>query len=140
MNKFPVPPLAVPAPRDSQEADPVAVAKTHPASREILPDDPLEMQAFEVPGDANLMLRLLMEEYARIGWGPDAILELARDPNYQAFHGLYRRFGEEELRRRVGEIAARCGVVRVKVIEKPPAPEGLVQIELLTKPLRSEME
>lgn len=125
------------SPPHAREAEPVGVAKTHPASREMLPDDPLQMQAFEVPGDADLMLRLLVEEYARIGWGPEAILALARDPNYQAFHGLYRQFGEEELRRRVGEIAARCGVMRVKVKEKPPVPEGLVQIDLPAKPLRS---
>ena len=107
-----------------------AVEKVHPASREILPDDPLEMQAFEVPGDAELMLRLLVEEYAHIGWGVDAILELARDPNYQAFYGLLRSYGEEEFRRRVGDILARCGVFRVKAREVVPLSERLVQIEL----------
>jgi hypothetical protein len=123
---------------EGRAAKPVGVAKTHPASREMFPDDPLEMQAFEVPGDVDLMLRLLVEEYARIGWGTDAILELARNPNYQAFHGLYRQFGEEVLRRRVGEIASRCGVLRVKVKEKPPATEGLVQIELPKKRMPAE--
>jgi hypothetical protein len=106
-----------------------AVPKVHPATREILPDDPLEMQAFEVPGDPLLMLRLLVEEYARIGWGVEALMELARDQNYQAFHGLYRLFGEEELRRRLREIIARCGVIRVRTKEQLPVTGELVQID-----------
>jgi hypothetical protein len=106
-----------------------AVPKVHPASREILPDDPLEMQAFEIPGDPQLMLRLLVEEYARIGMGVDAILRLAQDPNYTAFYGLLRSLGDEEFCRRVRAIVARCGVMRVKAIEQPLA-EQLVQIEM----------
>ena len=109
---------------------PSAAAKVHPATREILPDDPLEMHAVQVPGDANLMLRLLVEEYARIGWGLEPIMQLARDPNYRAFHGLYQLFGEDELRRRVADIISRCGIIRVKTKETAPGSEQLVQIEL----------
>jgi hypothetical protein len=111
-------------------ADPIPVPKVHPASREILPDDPLEMYGFEVQGDPTLMLRMLVEEYARIGWGVDAILQLARDPNYLAFYGLRQAYGEEELRRLVSEIISRCGVLRVKATEAEPLPDCLVQIEL----------
>jgi hypothetical protein len=106
-----------------------AVPKIHPATREMLPEDPLEMQAFEVPGDPLLMLRMLVEEYARIGWGVEAILDLARDPNYQAFYGLRQAYGEVELRRRIGEILARCGVIRMKTTETEPPSERLVQID-----------
>jgi hypothetical protein len=106
-----------------------ATPKIHPATREILPDDPLEMQSFEVPGDPNLMLRLLVEEYARMGFGPAAIVQLARDPNYLAFHGLLRLLGEEELTSRVSQIVARCGVMRVKTTEAAAVPTELVQIE-----------
>ena len=88
------------------------------------------MHGFEVPGDPDLMLRLLVEEYARIGWGVDDIMRLARDPNYTAFYGLWRLYGEEELRRRVAEILARCGVIRVKATETEPLSERLVQIDL----------
>ena len=109
-----------------------AVPKLHPASREILPDDPMEMHAVEIPGDPELMLRLLVEEYARIGWGVDAVMQLARDPNYTAFYGLWRSLGEEEFRRRVGNIVARCGVIRVKATETEPMSEHLVQISLPT--------
>lgn len=107
-----------------------AVAKIHPASREILPDDPLEMHGMVVPGDVELMLHLLVEEYARIGWGVDDILRLARDPNYVAFHCLWQRYGEPEFRRRVTKALSRCGVVRVNVQEAVPLSERLVQIDL----------
>ncbi len=103
--------------------------KVHPASREILPDDPLEMQAFEIPGDRDLMLRLLVEEYARVGWGVEAIMRMARDPFYTAFYGLRLSLGEEALRRRVSEIVARCGVIRIRTTESEPVSEQLVQIE-----------
>ena len=112
------------------QAIPNAVPKVHPATREILPDDPLEMQGFEVPGDPELMLTLLVEEYARMGWGADAILALARDPNYQAFHGLWQFLGEEQLAARVRQVLARCGVVRVNTQETMPISEQLVQLDL----------
>ena len=103
--------------------------KVHPASREILPDDPLAMHGFEVPGDSRLMLKLLVEEYAHMGWGLEAIVDLARDPNYRAFHKFFQLYGERELRGRIGEILSRCGVIRVSAKETEPAAEQLVQIE-----------
>ena len=103
--------------------------KVHPASREILPDDPLEMHGFEVPGDPALMLRLLVEEYARIGWGLEDLMQLARDPNYTAFHALWRSLGEEEFCRRIRSALSRCGVIRVKATETEPLSERLVQID-----------
>ena len=109
------------------------VSKVHPATREMLPEDPLDLQGFEVSGDPQLMLRLLVEEYARLGAGVDTIMGLARDPFYQAFHGLWQLFGEEELRRRVGEITSRCGVTRVRTVHTQPASENLVQLQM-TKP------
>ena len=111
---------------------PNATPKIHPGTREILPEDPMEMQGYEVSGDPGLMLRLLVEEYARIGWGTADIMSLARDPNYQSFHGLLRFFGEQELGRRVSEAISRCGVIRVTHVEQPlePTPNNLVQIDL----------
>ena len=109
-----------------------AVEKVHPASREIVPEDPMELTGFEIPGDPNLMLRLLVEEYARIGWGTEQIMQLARDPFYQGFHGLLRLHGEQELCRRVSEITGRFGVRHVTKVEAKPEqpPPQLVQIEL----------
>lgn len=104
--------------------------KIHPASREILPNDPMEMQAFELPGDPELMLRILVEEYARIGWGTEDIVSLSRDPNYTAFYALRQGLGEDELRRRVSRIVARCGVIRISAQETEPLSEQLIQISL----------
>jgi hypothetical protein len=92
--------------------------KVHPATREMLPDDPLDLHGVELPGDTELMMRLLVEEYARMGWGLEAIMQLARDPFYQGFHGLWRLYGEEELRRRISTILSRVGVTRVRTVEK----------------------
>lgn len=104
------------------------VPKVHPLDREMLPEDPLEMQAFEVPGDTELMFRIVIEEFARMGWDRSAILGLARDPFYAALHGLWRLYGEEGFTRRVNQVLSRVGVVRVRTFEKPP-PSDLMQIE-----------
>jgi len=108
--------------------------KTHPASREVLPDDPMELRGFQVPGDPQLMLQLLVEEYARGGWGIDSIMQLALDPNYQAFHKLLKQLGEEELRKRVGEIISQCGIINVKTKEAASVPQELVQLNTEPKP------
>lgn len=110
------------------------VPKVHPADREALPDDPMNLHGFEVPGDPELMLRLLVEEYARMGWGLTDIMQLARDPFYRAFHGLWQFYGEVELCERVAGILRRCGVVRVKSVESTPLSDRLVQITLPGSP------
>jgi hypothetical protein len=94
----------------------------------MLPDDPLEMQAFEVPGDTELMFRVVIEEFARMGWDKASIVGLARDPFYAALHGLWQLYGEEEFTRRVSQILSRVGVVRVRTFVAPP-PGDLMQIE-----------
>ncbi len=115
----------------TQESEHLA-PKVHPASREILPDDPMNLHAVEVPGDTELMLRLLVEEYARMGWNLESLLELARDPFYPAFHGLFQLYGEEELRRRIAKILDRIGVTRVTTVDTQPRSAQLVQVELLS--------
>ena len=110
--------------------NPNAVPKVHPATREVLPEDPMDLQGFEVPGDPDLMLRMLVEDYARMGSNTEAIMSLAIDPNYQVFHGLLRMFGEDELRRRIADVIGRCGVMRVKTTQRESPPTQLVQIDL----------
>jgi hypothetical protein len=107
----------------------VGGAKVHPLHREMLPDDPLEMQAFEVPGDTDLMFRIVVEELARMGSDRAAIIALARDPFYAALHGLWRLYGEKEFEGRVSQILSRVGVARVRSFEKPPTGE-LVRIKV----------
>lgn len=112
--------------------NPQVGTKIHPASREILPDDPLEMQAHEMSGDTELMIRMMVEEYARMGWTVDDLIRLARDPNYFAFHAMYCQFGEEQLKNRLAQVIRKCGVMRVQVSETIPLSEQLVQIDLPT--------
>ncbi|REK16548.1 MAG: hypothetical protein DWQ37_07480 [Planctomycetota bacterium] len=88
----------------------------------------MNLFAVEVPGDPELMLRLLVEEYARMGWGLDELLPLFRDPFYVAAHGLWLHYGEEDLRRRLTDLLGRVAVVRVKTTFCSPPPEQLVQI------------
>lgn len=106
------------------------VPKVHPATRPVEPDDPMNLFAVEVPGDPELMLRLLVEEYARMGWGLADLLLLFRDPFYVAAHGLWLHYGEDDLRRRLAELLGRVGVVRTKVTTRVPLSEQLVQIDL----------
>jgi hypothetical protein len=105
-------------------------AKPHPRDRPAEPDDPLNLHAVEVDGDPDLMLRLLVEEYARLGWRLDSLLAMFRDPFYQAAHGLWLLYGEEELRRRITATLARCGVLRASTAHAQPASERLVQLDL----------
>ncbi len=104
--------------------------KIHPASREMLPEDPLDLHGTEVPGDPAVMLCMLVEEYARLGWDREAIMGLARDPFYQGFYGLRQHFGEAGLCRRVSEILDRVGVTRITTVYEAPDPEQIVQIDL----------
>ena len=106
-----------------------AVAKVHPATRGMEPDDPLNLHAVEVDGDPEIMLRMLVEEYARMGFGLDELMSLCRQPFYQGLHGLWRRYGEAELRLRLSAILSRCGVLRAAVRESAPLPQQLLQIE-----------
>ncbi len=107
-----------------------AAMKVHPATREMLPDDPMQLSGFQVPGDPELMLRMLVEEYARLGWKADAIVGMICDPNHQLFGGLLELFGREALREKVEKIVARCGVIKVSFSEAEDVTEQLVQIDL----------
>jgi len=82
--------------------------------------------------DPELMLRLLVEEYARMGWDLDALVGLFRDPFYVAAHGLWLHFGEEELKQRLVAMLGRVGIVRTKTTTIAPPSERLVQIDLST--------
>lgn len=104
-----------------------AAPKVHPATRAVEPEDPLNLHGVEVDGDPEIMLRMLVEEYARLGWGTEAIVQLAGDPFYVAFHGLVQYFGHEGLRSRVEAVLRRVGVTRVRMVEAP-TPESLVQL------------
>ena len=107
-----------------------AAPKVHPATRAVEPDDPLNLHGVEVDGDPEIMLRMLVEEYARMGCGLDELLELCRQPFYVGLHGLWQFYGEAELTRRMRDILSRCGVFRVVTRETTPLSEQLVQLDV----------
>jgi hypothetical protein len=107
-----------------------AVPKVHPATRDVEPDDPMNLHGVQVDGDPEVMLQILVEEYARMGCGLDVLMELARDPFYVGFHGLLQLYGEQDLARRVSRILSWCGVFRVVTREAAPPPEHLVELDL----------
>ncbi|HUE69816.1 MAG TPA: hypothetical protein VMP01_02910 [Pirellulaceae bacterium] len=115
-----------------------AVPKIHPATRGIEPEDPLNLHAVEVDGDPQIMLQMLVEDYARMGFGLEELMNLCRQPFYVGLHGLWLRYGEEALRQRLSGILSRCGVFRTVVREAPPVaalsgvPRDLLQIEAAT--------
>jgi hypothetical protein len=87
------------------------VPKVHPVTRPVEPDDPFDLNATLVPGDVELMFRSVVQEYAWMGWGPELILGLFRDPFYPALHGLWEVLGENETRARIDAVLARTGVI-----------------------------
>ena len=88
------------------------------------------LHGIEVDGDPEIMLRMLVEEYARMGCGLDELMDLCRQPFYVGFHGLLQFYGEAELARRVRDILSRCGVFRVATRETTPLSEQLVQLDV----------
>jgi hypothetical protein len=103
---------------------PHLVPKVHPATRGVEADDPLELVAEPLPGDPDLMLACVVQEFAWMGWGADQLLELFRSPDYPALNQLLARYGAAEVRRRVGELLGRSGVFRVReAVADDPDPE-----------------
>jgi hypothetical protein len=88
------------------------VQKVHPATRAVEPEDPMTLHATPVEGDVEVMLHLLVQEYAWMGWNGEQILRLFRDPFYPALHGLWCQLGEAGVRERIARVLARSGVLR----------------------------
>jgi hypothetical protein len=107
------------------------VPKVHPAAREVMPDDPLNLCATPVEGDPDLLVRAVVQEYAWLGWDPEQIAALFRDEFYPMLHGLRLALGEVGVRERIDAVFRHWGVLRFRstVHEVPDdaAPE-LVQI------------
>lgn len=72
------------------------------APKPLEPEDPYEGVTWVVPHVTSpeaclAMARTFIEEYLRIGWTEEAILELFRDPLYRGPYGLLQAFGEETI-------------------------------------------
>lgn len=107
------------------EHNPQFVPKVHPASRAVLPEDPMSIHATAVPGDPELMLRAVVQEFGGMGWDFDQILSLFHDPFYPVLQGLGQALGDAEIRRRIAAILEQYGVYRFQcnIQEAPEEPE-----------------
>lgn len=115
------------------------VPKVHPATREVLPEDPLTLHASAVPGDPAIMVKCIIQEYASIGWSGEQILALFRDPFFPALHAHWQALGNDRLRAQIGAILARSGVMRFTgTIHDEPEPE-LVELGV-RRPLKDQGE
>ena len=92
----------------------------NPKDRPAEAEDPFHMFAGGVAGDSALMLDCLVEEYSRMGYGADEILELFESPEFLATHALRGLFGAEATRDRVHAVLSRCRVLRVRTSALPP--------------------
>lgn len=100
------------------------VPKVHPLSREAETEDPMELVAGPVPGDPELMLECVVQEFAQIGLDAAQLVELFRSPAYPMLNALLDHYGEGEVRRRVAAVLARSGVFRVRAtVAEDPEPE-----------------
>lgn len=73
-------------------------------------DDPMEIvgMTFADPGGkmAEEMGRTFVDEYLRMGFPPDEILALFRDPFYRAVHAIYQQRGEAFVERMIARVQA----------------------------------
>jgi hypothetical protein len=109
------------------------VPKVHPATRSVEADDPMTLHATAVEGDPEAMVRAVIQEYAWMGWDPEQIVGLFRDPFYPMLHALRLALGEAGIRRRLDDVYRRQGVYRFRstIFEDPDVADGepeLVQI------------
>jgi hypothetical protein len=100
------------------------VAKVHPATREALAEDPMELVAMPVDGDATVMLECIVQEFAWMGFDEQQLMEMFHSADYPVLASLRESFGEEEVRRRLRIILDRQGAFRVReVIDDSPDPD-----------------
>jgi hypothetical protein len=76
------------------------------------PQDPMMLMGIALPAGPEAqrdMACAFAEEFARIGYGSQRILDLFRNPFYAGAHGAYLRLGEEEVRRIIDETSSVWG-------------------------------
>ena len=105
--------------RDTQadQLDAVAIGLE---TKQLEPDDPMEMKAAVISGDERLMMECLIEEFAHLGWGAKKISRIFSEPFFLASHGLEKRFGEQAVLECIEHTLARCGVFHFEM-EEPSA-------------------
>ena len=120
-------------------SQPHLVPKVHPATRPVEPEDPMTLHATPVRGDPEVMLRCLVEEYARMGWNGEQILGLFRDPFYPMLNGLLGIYGEAGIRDRIAAVLDQTGIFCCEgTARDEPEPTEmepeLIQLGIRTRP------
>ncbi|MBX7105762.1 MAG: hypothetical protein K1X57_16890 [Gemmataceae bacterium] len=100
------------------------VPKVHPATREVEAEDPLELIANPAPGDPDVMLNCMIQEFAWQGYDAAQLLRLFLNPEYPVLNQLLDCYGLEEVRRRIDETLTGFDAFSVHaVIAETPDPE-----------------
>ncbi len=89
--------------------------------------DPMMLVGTEVPthGDTSRdTIAVLAEEYARLGFDEQALMQLFRNPFYAGAHRAYQALGEEAVCNIVREQLEFWGRARVRVVDAPPRATG----------------
>jgi hypothetical protein len=107
------------------------VPKVHPLTRDVEPDDPLELMAHTAVGDPDVMLECILQEFLWMGWSEEELVGLFDHPGYPLLGELRRFFGDDEVRRRVAALVATCGRWRFRETIAEPDPEPDHGLELL---------
>jgi hypothetical protein len=108
------------------------VPKVHPATREVESEDPMELVATPIAGDADVMLECIMQEFAWMGWDEEKMMELFHSSAYPVLGQLRQSLGEDEIRFRIRNILARQGAFRVQeTIDDAPEAEEPAEPELI---------
>jgi hypothetical protein len=78
-------------------------------------EDPMELTGMEFEGDLSLMIDSIIEEYASIGWGESQILQIFDRPFFRSTYNAARALPPQQLRQRVRDVLARCGIIQVAI-------------------------
>jgi hypothetical protein len=72
-------------------------------------EDPLELMATPAPGDPDVMVESIVQEFVWMGWSAEQLLELFQSPMYPVLNQLREYYGDEVIRQRVEGIVGRAG-------------------------------
>jgi hypothetical protein len=100
------------------------VPKVHPATREIEAEDPMELMAEIAPGDPDVMLNCMIEEFGWQGYDAEGLMRLFLDPEYPVLNQLLDFFGPAEVRKRIDAACSGFDAFSVRtVIDETPDPD-----------------
>lgn len=90
------------------------IPKVHPLTRNVEPEDPLEFMAQSAPGDPDVMLDCVIQEFAWIGCDAEEMFGMFQNPGYPVLNQLLDLFGAAEVRRRLNALVGSGGIFRVR--------------------------